>query len=572
MRTEPRVFDLLHFLVGSRDRIVTKAELLETVWGGRIVTESALTRTMSAARKALRDKDRRWIRTVHGKGYRFVGAVDATCDVDGPLAAGRPVDPSRPLVAVLPFTNRGADPDDDYFCEGISEEIASALARVRRVRVVARASSLLAREQKLGPSALRSRLGASFVLEGSVLRKVGLVRVLARLSSTVDREIVWSGRYEAGPAELFAMQDEMCDRVTEALRKHLPAESRAPELVDRSSEDSEKRPEVARRCASQQAYDLYLRAMKQYWALEDDGFSRSIDLLEGSIDIEPTFAPAHVGLSLACTQMCVRGLAGAADVLSRAEPAAERAIELDPLLAEAHSALGFARAYVGRDLPGSGRAHRRALELDPESAAARSRYSETYLWPMGETTEALREKRIAHDLDPLSLLMNTTLGIALYFDRRYDEAIRQLELAVEMFPDQHDARRMLAMVYSSNGQPREALRVRMDVPQLLGRPDTAAALARVFAREGEPGVLREYIANSEPKARRPCQVDSGNRAWRLALHYGHLGDKDGALRWLEEAERRPSGYVVFAAVHPWLDCLHGEPGFNALLNRLGALA
>jgi TolB-like protein/Flp pilus assembly protein TadD len=451
------------------------------------------------------------------------------------------------------------DREQEYFCDGMAEEIINALTKLEGLRVVARTSAFQFKGQAQDLRRVGEALNVRSVLEGSVRTAGTRLRVTAQLINVEDGFHLWSERYDRPMDDVFGIQDEIAGSIVESLQS---------KLVVRSTSLPARRE--TRPTENRQAYDLYLRALYYEGLITEQGLQKAIDYHQRALALEPEYAAARAGLSQAYIELNTYGFLSAEQALPKAEAAAIQALELDDSLAAAHSALGCVRAWLHWDWAGAESEFRWATELDPGSARTRYDYAGRCLSTSGRTREAVNEARRAHDLDPLSALMNRGLGEILYWDRQYGEAIRQFRHTVELAPDFHLARNMLSLAYSSNGQLEAAFRERLEIFRSAGRNNEVRELEAAWASAGEPGTLRWLIDRGLSKAKKTrTDGSAGNRAWHLALLYARLGETEEALSWLEKAVRQRGGLMVFAKVHPWLDCLHPEPRFGDLLERMG---
>ena len=284
---EPQVFDLLVYLLENRDRVVSKDDLIASVWGGRIVSESTLTSRINAARKAVGDSggEQRLIRTIARKGLRFVG--DVRIEQHCPRAAGPEPSresptalplPDRPAIAVLPFTNMSGDPEQEYFSDGISEDIITALSKLRWFFVIARNSSFIYKGKSVHLKQIAGDLGVRYVLEGSVRKGGDRVRITAQLNDVATGSHLWAERYDRDLADVFAVQDEITEAIVAAIEPQLyaaenfRAQRKAPDSMD--------------------AWDLVMRALSHYWRVTRQDNVVAQALLEKAIAIDPNYGQA----------------------------------------------------------------------------------------------------------------------------------------------------------------------------------------------------------------------------------------------------------------------------------------
>jgi TolB-like protein len=419
---EPQVFDLLNYLLEHRDRVVSKDDLIATVWSGRIVSDSTLTSRINAARRAIGDSgsDQKLIRTVPRKGFRFVGSVvpgdTVAKDAAGSSgqAAAQPSElplPDRPAIAVLPFTNMSDDPEQDYFSDGISEDIITALSKLRWFFVIARNSSFTYKGRAVLISEVARELGVRYVVEGSV-RKIGdQVRISAQLNDASTGGHIWAERYDRNLAGVFAVQDEITESIVAAIE---------PQLYAAENFRARSKPP-----GSLDAWDLVMRALSYFWRItrQDNVVAQAV--LEKAIAIEPHYGQA---LGLLATSHIFGAHMGWADMRA-AVPVAERAalaaVEADPEDPWAH--LGLAYTYLfARRFDDSIAEFELTLRLNPNFSFAQAFYGVALCysgrWQEGDLA-ARRALRLS-PLAPASTMYYGIAGHAQFIGRNYDEAIR----------------------------------------------------------------------------------------------------------------------------------------------------
>jgi TolB-like protein len=331
---EPQVFDLLEFLIRQRNRVVSKDELLAAVWQGRVVSESAMTTRINAARAAIGDSGdaQRLIRTLRGKGFRFVGSVlesSAAAQPDimpiGREPSNSPLTlPDRPSIAVLPFVNLSGDPEQEFFADGITEDIITGLSQIREFFVIARNTMFTFKNRSVDVQALSKELGVHYVLEGSVRRAGGRVRISAQLNDGTTGRQIWASRYDSNLADIFALQDEITQAVVSVLGPELSRAEQQRALV--------KPPE------NLDAWELYYRGIFHLYKRTHEGNLEARRYFQRATERDPEFAAAYAGISRALSVDWILLVperdAGAPFELAR------RAIELDERAATSHMALG----------------------------------------------------------------------------------------------------------------------------------------------------------------------------------------------------------------------------------------
>jgi TolB-like protein len=406
---EPQVFDLLAYLIQNRDRVVTKDDLLGAVWGGRVVSESTLTSRINAARRAIGDtgQTQRLIRTSVRKGIRFVADVaDARPDALPNLAPPQ----GRPSIAVMPFHNLTGNVEDDYFVDGMVEEVVTGLSRIKWLFVISRNSTLIYKGKPIDVRTVGRELGVRYVLEGSVRRSGSQMRLTGQLSETESGASFWADRYDGDMGEVFALQDLLTVRVIGAVEPNL----RKAE-IERARR---KRPE------NLDAYDLFLRALPFAATAMPENADKALCLLEEAIRLEPDYAVVHGFIAWCHEQRYLRGGLHAetrAAALRHAQAAIETGVDDAMALAMG----GFVIGVVQRDYNTALDALDRSLSLSPSSALAFGFSSIIRAW-MGDDEAAIAHAKMGIRLspyDPLIYLPNVGLAFAQLFTGNFEDAV-----------------------------------------------------------------------------------------------------------------------------------------------------
>jgi TolB-like protein len=462
---EPQVFDLLVHLVCHRDRVVSKDELLAAVWHGRIVSESALFNRINAARAAIGDSGnrQRLIKTLPRKGLRFVGDV---CENQPAAAAGAHVDrlappplalPDRPSIAVLPFANMSGDPDQDYFADGISEDLITGLARIRWLFVIARNSSFVYKGRTVDVSQVAGDLGVRYVLEGSVRRSGRRLRISAQLIDAITGAHYWAERYDRELGDIFAIQDEITRSVAAAIEPQLLAAEGVRTLAY-SADDLG-------------AWELVARAQTHFWRLTREDCAAAVEPLKRAVESFPDYAPARALLGFCQVFSAHMGWSDREQGLLLGRQHAVRAIALDDRHAWGHIALAY-WAMMERRAEEAIAAFRRAVSLNPNSAAAHSHLSRGFAFA-GRDREAIEHGEAAIRLSPLDPEMALFLGaiaVAHYAAGRYAATIERSLEAQRLRPGFQGSRRLLCAGLAQAGRIDEArsllTTIRREQPQL----------------------------------------------------------------------------------------------------------
>jgi TolB-like protein len=428
----PQVFDLLVYLVQNRERVVTKDDLLDAVWSGRFVPESNLTTRINAVRKAIGDsgEEQRLIRTVPRKGFRFVGVV--TCeaenvkDVRGSTATTRiplPL-PDKPSIAVLPFENLSGDPEQEYFADGMVEEIITALSRFRQLFVIARNSTFTYKGQVVDVKQVGRELGVRYVLEGSVRRSDNRVRIAAQLIDATTATHLWADRFDRAIENIFDLQDRLTASVVGAV---------APQLQQAEIDRAKRKP-----TESLDAYDLFFRGMANLYQWTSEGTNEALRLFHRAVELDPDFASAHSMAAYCYVWRKVNGwMTDQPHETAEAGRLARRAVDLgqDDAVALAYGGLTLAR-LVG-DIEGAAVFIDRALTLNPNLATAWHQSGWTKIW-LGEPDIAIEHLAIAIRLSPLDPFIyhrQGTTALAHLCAGHYDEACMWGEKSLQGAPN-----------------------------------------------------------------------------------------------------------------------------------------
>jgi TolB-like protein len=457
---EPQVFDLLLYLIQHRERVVSKDELISTVWQGRMVSESALFNRINAARSAIGDtgEQQRLIKTLPRKGIRFSGTVREE-EVPGPplqKVSGLTL-PDRPSLAVLPFTNISGDPNQEYFADGISEDLITGLARIRWLFVIARNSAFVYKQRAVDVKQVSRELGVRYLLEGSVRRSRNRLRVTAQLVDATTGGHHWAERYDRELGDIFDLQDEITSSVAAAIEPHLLA-AEGIRALSRSSEDLG-------------AWEKVARAQTYVCRLTRQDHETAINALEEAVETHSDYAPARGLLGFCLVFAAHMGWIEREGALPLARQHAIRAIGLDDRYPWGHIALGYC-AMMERRTEEAVAALHRAVNLNPNSAAAHSHLSRILAFA-GRDREAIEHGKIAIRLSPLDPEMALFLGaiaVAHYTARRFAEAVDRSREAQRLRPGFQGSRRLLCASLAQTGRLHEArgllATVRREQPEL----------------------------------------------------------------------------------------------------------
>jgi TolB-like protein/Flp pilus assembly protein TadD len=557
-----KVFDILLLLVRNSGRLVHKDELMKEIWPDIVVEENNLTVNMSALRKALgkRDNGPEYIETVPRRGYRFISALQTVRGQNDILADASAVleekvslrEQVANSLAVLPLTNASADPNLEYFSDGISESIINNLSRLPQLRVMARNTSFRFRGPEVDAQRVGRELNVRAVLVGRVLRLNGRIVISAELVDVADGAQIWGEQYNRQASDILNVQTEIAKEVSENLRLKLTEDERKG-LAQQPTQNIE-------------AYHLYLKGRYLWNKYYMKSVQKGLAYFQQAIDIDPEYALAYAGVAdsyyrLSSTQL------RPTEALPKAKAAAIKALELDETLSEAHASLGLVKIYYDHDFSGAEMHYQRALEINPNASMARQRYG-SYLMLMGRFEESLTQYKLAQRLDPLSLLINVNIGVVLMLTSRFEEAKRQHQKTLDIDPNYYPAHYGLGYVAALTGDFSEAISRFEKVCQLEEDSDIPYGyIGRIYALLGDKSKAEKVLSELKSKAKRKY-ISS----YSLALVYEALGQKDQACEWLEKAYEEKDDWLVVLNVVPEFKSLREEPRFQDLLRRIGFLS
>ena len=469
-----------------------------------------------------------------------------------PTTQTRPVASREPTVAVLPFVDMSPEHDQEYFCDGITEEIILALSQVKGLKVVSRTSSFEFKDQAYDIRKIGERLGVESILEGSVRKAGDTLRITVQLINTADDFHLWSERYDRDFSDVFAVQDEIASGVVANLKLKLVAGRCGPRTRKPTNDLN--------------AYNLYLEGRYLLNQRTRGPLEQARDRFTEAVERDPSFALAWAGLAEAYTLLASRGAveSGPKAAFAQARAASEKALELDPCCAEAHVGRALVLYRDDWDFAGAQQEFQQALALNDGYATAHHHYA-MLLAAIGRLDEARREIGRAHELDPLSLIISTAVGRILHFSRRYDEAIEQCRRTIELNPSFAGAYFDLAVACGQSGRAEEAREAIDRVVELTGddllEPMMAARhLALVGDRDGALVERRKVEEISRRRYVSPVL---------LAIIDIGLGDYEQAIDELEEAFEQRDSTLVYIQCEPSCDPLREHPRFQALIERIG---
>jgi TolB-like protein/DNA-binding winged helix-turn-helix (wHTH) protein/cytochrome c-type biogenesis protein CcmH/NrfG len=616
MKLAEQPFQVLALLLERPGEIVTREELRARLWQGDTFVDfdHGLNNAVMRVREVLLDSSDhpRYIETIPRRGYRFVAPVEdshaqaaahdrehlpsapsllesepalessistrrasqpwwtarrgALAAVAFVLAAGllaillrtnrnatnRANAARSTSLVVLPLENLSEEKDQDYFADGMTDELIANLAKIRSLHVISRSTAMAYKGTRKPLSEIARELNVDAVVEGTVMRVGNRVRITAELVQVSTDHHLWADTYESQIGDVLALQNRVSSAIVNEIRINLTPEER---------ERLAKTPAV-----SPEAYENYLKGLYYWNKRSDENLTRAITYFERATVLDPQYALAYAGLSdcYAIISAEIFGTMPASEAAPKAKAAALRALELDPTLVEAQTSLATEKFNYEWDWSGASEGFERAIGLNPSYATAYQRYS-LYLIAMGRAQESFAQIQKARELDPLSLSINFSLGWRLYMARQYDAAIAQLKDTLDMDPSYELPHLIVGQAYEQKGdyvQAIPALRKAVDLSH--GTPLMVSALAHAYGRSGNRVEAEKSLAQLKTKS--TTQYVS---PYYFAIVSVGSGKNEEALDLLEKAFGDRSNGLVFLQVEPELDELRSNPRFVALEHRLG---
>jgi TolB-like protein len=541
----PLLADLLLLLARNAGQVVSKQEIARTVWGRRYLSESSLTRAMAELRRILGDdvQTPRFIETIPKRGYRLIALTAGLADTGGAT------DRRKLRLAVLPFENLSGDPDQEYFSDGLTEEMIGRLAELApdRLGVIARTSSMHYKGTRNSVAEIGVELQVDHILEGSVRRADGRVRISAQLILVSDQTHVWSKTFDAELCDILSLQSEAAQAIARQMEIAGPSPRRAAALS----------PDVL---------EPYLRGMHAYSKLNPVSLRKAAECFELALSKDPTFTPALARLAATHTYAGYFGYASPRESFPKAEAAATRALELDETIPEAHQAMAFVHWMHHWNLAAAERELERVVGLNPNFAPGHFALA-LFLGCMKEDhVRAAAEASLAQSLDPLSIGVRASMGWLLYWSRQHDRAIAHGRETLEMDPNCPLAYYLIGHSAAVTARHDESIAAMRTSADRFGDPFSLAYLAMAYGFASERAQAQEVIARLEAMAE-SRHVSAICFAWaRLGL-----GDHDATLDWLEKAYAEHDAQVLWLRVSSVYDSLRVHPRYQRLLDRLPLL-
>jgi TolB-like protein/Flp pilus assembly protein TadD len=545
VKIQDKPLQILVLLLERPGDMVTRDELRQKLWQADTFVDfdHGVNTAINKLREALGDsaENPKYVQTVPRRGYRFIASVQEAGRVP---AVSAPSAKEKLMLAVLPLENLTGNAAEEYFVDGMTEELITQLAGLHpaRLGVIARTSMMRYKATRKSIEEIGRELGVGYIVEGSVRRADGRVRITAQLIQANDQTHIWAQSYEREMSSILALQCEVAEAI--ATRVHVQLASK---LRGRSA---------ARHAVAPHAYELCLKGRYYLNRANPYDHLKAIEYFQQAAGEDPFSAPAYAGIADTYVyQAFYCGLPR--DLALKARNAAHRALELDPDLADAHTSLAIIKALNDWDWTGADAGFRRAIDLEPGSSDAHRAYSE-FLSIIGRCEQALVEVQQALELDPLSVNANYDLSITLFMARRYDASMEQLRKVLDLDPMCFPAHIGLAHIHALQSRYKEAL---AEFAQVGMRPELSAW---VHALAGRPEQARRTLDEALKVKEGP-----GVSPVTLSLVYFLLGEKDEAFRYLEQGYEQRDWMMIFLQAFPPFDPMRSDPRFADICRRIG---
>jgi TolB-like protein/DNA-binding winged helix-turn-helix (wHTH) protein/Tfp pilus assembly protein PilF len=612
IKLQPQPFKVLSILASRAGEAVTREEIQQQVWGSETFVDfdRGLNVCVQQIRAALGDDPEtpRFLETLPKRGYRFLASVErvegtevagrsirAAQQADGAqgvtttaasgggtararrvrvalislavaaalslsfffggarrwVSARRGADPIR-SIAILPFDNYSHDPEEQYFTDGLTEALTAEMGKMHGLRVPSRTSVMLYKREKKPLQQIARELNVDALVEGSVMRSGDRVGVTVQLLDGARDQHLWGESYQRDSSDVIAMEHDLARTIAEKLKLNLTAGDQL-----RLNSSGKVNPE---------AYAAYLHGRFYWYKRTIEDFHKSIQYYEQAVSQDPNYAPAYAGLADAYALLgsSPNDALPPNEAMPKAKAAAQKALQLDDGLAEAHASLAYVSMVFDWDWGTAEKEFHRAIDLNSNYATAHEWYAEL-LAARGRESEALEEMKRARDADPLLVLMHTAVAEALYYSRHYDEVIAQCRQTLELDPNYALARFHLGRAYLAKGMYTEAIEEYRKAEGSLGEtPAMVMAIGYAEAKAGNPASARKALEQLKEQSRGRYVP-----ALYSAALYTSLGDSKNGITLLKKAAKEHSDYLIFLNVDPMADSLRAIPSFQALLGQIG---
>jgi TolB-like protein/DNA-binding winged helix-turn-helix (wHTH) protein/Tfp pilus assembly protein PilF len=592
VKLQEQPFRILATLLEQPGTLVTREQLRERLWPADTFVdfEHSLNAAVKNLRRALGDdaENPRFIETVPKRGYKFIAAIAPSGSepqrkvIELPVEAPSAVPGIRRTrtmtlgaaaailvlvllagwlywrsanngdaidsVAVLPFTNANGDPNMEYLADGITENLINSLSQLPKLRVVALGIVIRYKGQKIDAQKIGRDLNVRAVLIGRVLQPDDHLTIATELVDVTNGSHLWGEQYNREFRDILAVQEEISKEITEKLRPSLTG--------------AERQRLAKRQTVNTAAYREYLMGRHYWLQFRGASLKQALQHFEKAVELDPNYALAHAGVADSYTSFATYRILPPSEAYPKARIAAQKALELDPELSEAYSALGLVSLYDDWDWPAAERAFRRAIQFKPDNAEAHNRYALALAW-FERFDEALGEIRRAAELDPLLPRFRVSASQILYHARRYDQAVEEIRQGLSLDPNFFQAHQQLGWVFVQTRAYEAAIAEFKKAKDLGGGSQVEADLAYVYAVSRETDrartILDELIERSTHTYISPFDI---------AVVYVGLGDREQAFAWLAKAYDERARPLLGLRINPRLDSLRSDPRFVALVRRV----
>jgi TolB-like protein/Tfp pilus assembly protein PilF len=542
---------LLILLVENHDKLVSREAIIERLWGRDVFldAEQGINTAVRKIRMALRDDSEkpRFLQTVVGKGYRFVGQINVVGGVTSAEGSAQ-TRPTIRSIAVLPLRNLSAASNDEYFADGMTDQLITCIARTCSLRVPSYTSVARYKGSNRSLPQIARELQVDAIVEGSVMRSGEEVRITAQLIYAPRDEHLWAEEYQRSLRDILGLQREVAVEIAHQVRAALVSPSRTV---------------VPAGIVDPAAYDFYLRG-RSYWNQRSEGaLHKAVEQFNRAIEIDPGYGSAWSGMADCYTTLGYLAYISPLDAFPRAYQAATKALARDPSLSEAHASLAYYYLYHAWDWEIAEREFATAIELNPNYAIAHDWYS-YFLLAMGRIAEAWKEITRARELDPLSVLISCDVGFNLYYQRDYDAAINQLQATLEINPNFYLAYLWIGRSYQQKKMFAEAIEWFKRSDEVL--PDwivTVAAMGNAYGEWGKRMEAEQILRRLDRLSRQKFVTHYG-----VALVHSAVGDNDRAFEWLHRGYEGRSHWLVWLTRDPRWKLIRPDPRFAELAGRL----
>ena len=556
LKLQEQPFQVLVLLLERPGEVVTREELTKKLWCDNTFVDfdRGLNKAINRLREVLRDSAEkpRFIETLPHRGYRFIAPVESA-GVDSANATEvrghrlpQPI-PRIDSLLVLPLDNHSGDPAQEYFADGMTEELISAISKISSLRVISRTSAMRYKGARKSLPAIAKELRVDAVVEGSVARSDQKVRITAQLIHAPDDRHLWSGRYERELHDILQLQAEIAEDIARQINR----------LVD-----PEQRPSAPAHKVHPQAYEACLKGIFFRDKLTPEDLEKSVGFFTQAIALDPAYPQAYANISQAYFYQGLFGAGPASELFPKAKTNAVRALQLDETVAAAHNALAAIHILYEWDWAAAEAECMRAMQLNPSDSVTHFHLAD-YMSIQARHDEAIAEFRLALELDPISCMYMGFFGLVLHRARRYDESIAQCRKALEVNSNYPNALWFLALSLEQKGQLMESIAKLEKAVSLSGGSHFRALLARAHALAGEPAKAQYILDELKTLSQREYVSP-----FDFAVVYAGLGDQASAFQWLEEAYQQRVFRIIELTL-PMFDNLRSDVRWQDLVRRIG---